>query len=56
MPKESGVWHLYEVNVNKMELKFKGKKCPRCGKFMAFHPTPVKRWMCGGCKYVEYVE
>jgi len=48
------LWKLYEVDYKTMRITFKGKKCPRCGKFMAHHLTPVSRWACGGCGYTDY--
>ncbi|MEM1569594.1 MAG: 30S ribosomal protein S27ae [Candidatus Bathyarchaeia archaeon] len=48
------LWKLYEVDYKNMRITFKGRKCPRCGKFMAHHLNPMSRWSCGGCGYTEY--
>lgn len=48
------LWKLYEIDYKTGSIKFKGRKCPRCGKFMAHHLTPIPRWACGGCGYTEY--
>ena len=43
---------LYNISGEKFERK--NKNCPKCGKgiFMGKHKD---RWVCGKCKYVEFV-
>lgn len=43
---------LYTVSGDKIERK--NRSCPKCGKgiFMGKHKD---RWVCGKCKYVEYL-
>jgi len=56
-PKERGrrgAWDLYKIDGGTAKLA--NKKCPRCGKVMAFHKDPQARWACGGCQYTEYVK
>jgi len=57
-PKEKGgrrgAWNLYKIDGGTAKLA--NKKCPRCGKVMAFHKEPQARWACGGCQYTEYVK
>lgn len=55
-PKEGkrGTWNLYKIEGG--TIKLTNKKCPRCGKVMAFHKEPQARWACGGCQYTEYVK
>ncbi len=50
---KKGIWNLYEKKGN--DVTCKNKSCPKCGQghFMAHHSN---RWVCGGCKYVEYVK
>lgn len=52
----SNVHKLYEFDYSKGTIKLKNKKCPRCGKIMAYHKSPVPRWHCGGCGYTEFLE
>ncbi|MGQ9514042.1 MAG: 30S ribosomal protein S27ae [Thermoproteota archaeon] len=52
--KKKGIWSLYKLEGGK--VKMSNKKCPRCGKVMAFHKEPKSRWTCGGCQYTEYVK
>jgi len=47
---------LYDLDAVKGQAKFKNKKCPRCGNFMAHHKSPVERWTCGSCSFTDYVE
>jgi len=49
-----GAWNLYKIDGGTAKLA--NKKCPRCGKVMAFHKDPQARWACGGCQYTEYVK
>jgi small subunit ribosomal protein S27Ae len=49
-----GAWNLYKMEGGTAKLS--NKKCPRCGKVMAFHKEPQARWSCGGCQYTEYVK
>jgi len=53
--REKGCWSLYEYNYKTGKITLKNKKCPRCGKIMAHHKSPVERWACGGCNYTEYI-
>jgi len=57
-PKEGGerrgTWNLYKIDGGTVKLT--NKKCPRCGKVMAFHKDPQARWACGGCQYTEYAK
>jgi len=50
---KSGIWNRYEKSGDKVSCK--NKSCPKCGAgfFLAKH---ANRWVCGGCKYVEYVK
>ncbi|MBO3800316.1 MAG: 30S ribosomal protein S27ae [Candidatus Brockarchaeota archaeon] len=45
----------YEVDVSKKTVKLRNRKCPRCGKVMAFHKEVKPRWHCGSCDYTEFV-
>jgi small subunit ribosomal protein S27Ae len=47
---------IYEYDQEKWTIELKNKKCPRCGKIMAFHKTPKQRWTCGSCSYTEFVK
>jgi len=57
-PKEEkgkrGAWNLYKIEGGTAKLT--NKKCPRCGKVMAFHKEPQARWACGGCQYTEFAK
>ncbi len=48
-------YKLYEIDYDAGRIKLKNKVCPKCGRVMAFHKSPVPRWHCGYCGYVEYV-
>lgn len=48
------LWKLYETDYKTGTIKFKGRRCPRCRAFMAYHQSPTPRWACGGCGYTEY--
>jgi small subunit ribosomal protein S27Ae len=47
---------VYEVDSAKGTLKFRNRKCPRCGSIMAYHKNPVKRYTCGSCSYTDFVK
>jgi small subunit ribosomal protein S27Ae len=49
-----GSWNIYKIEGGKAKLG--NRKCPRCGKVMAFHKEPQERWACGGCQYTEYLK
>ncbi|MBO3804222.1 MAG: 30S ribosomal protein S27ae [Candidatus Brockarchaeota archaeon] len=51
---KEGSWKVYKIEGGKAKLS--NKKCPRCGKVMAFHKEPNARWACGGCHYTEYAK
>ncbi len=48
-------YKLYVIDYSAGKIVSKNKKCPRCGSTMAFHKSPVSRWHCGKCNYVEFV-
>jgi len=48
-------YKLYEFDYTTGRIVLKNKKCPRCGSVMALHKTPVARWHCGKCNYVEFL-
>ncbi len=45
----------YEVAADKASIKLRNRKCPRCGKVMAFHKDAKPRWHCGSCNFTEFV-
>ena len=45
---------LYDYSYEKKNIKLKNRKCPRCGKIMAYHESPKQRWTCGSCSYTEF--
>jgi len=47
---------LYEIDTQKGTVKFKNRKCPRCGNIMAYHKAPVERWTCGSCSFTDFVK
>ena len=49
-----GAWDIYKIEGGTVKLT--NKKCPRCGKVMAFHKEPQARWACGGCQYTEFAK
>ncbi len=51
----SWVHKLYEYDYETGKIRLKNKKCPRCGRIMAFHKKPRPRWHCGYCHYTEFV-
>ncbi len=46
---------VYEID-SKGTLKFRNRKCPRCGNIMGYHKNPVKRFTCGSCSYTDFVK
>lgn len=44
----------YEVDASKALVKLRNRKCPRCGRVMAFHKEGKPRWHCGACNYTEF--
>ena len=46
----------YEYDLDNWTIKLKNKKCPRCGKIMAYHESPKQRWTCGSCSYTEFIK
>ncbi len=44
----------YEVDASKASVKLGNRKCPRCGRVMAFHKEGKPRWHCGACNYTEF--
>ena len=52
---KDGVWKFYSVDREAMNIKFVGRRCPRCGAFMGYHKNGRKRWHCGQCNFTEYI-
>ncbi|PSN86742.1 30S ribosomal protein S27ae [Candidatus Marsarchaeota G2 archaeon ECH_B_SAG-F08] len=50
------VHKIYEYDYQKMLIKPKNKKCPRCGSYLAHHKAGVERLACGKCGYTEYLK
>lgn len=44
----------YEVDASKTSVRLRNRKCPRCGRVMAFHKEAKPRWHCGACNYTEF--
>ncbi|MBO3754518.1 MAG: 30S ribosomal protein S27ae [Candidatus Brockarchaeota archaeon] len=44
----------YEVDASKASVRLRNRKCPRCGRVMAFHKEVKPRWHCGACNYTEF--
>jgi small subunit ribosomal protein S27Ae len=53
---EARLSKVYELDSEKGTLKFRNRKCPRCGSIMAYHKNPVQRYTCGSCSYTDYVK
>ncbi len=47
---------VYEYDSEKGAIKFRNRKCPRCGNIMAYHKAPVKRYTCGSCSFTDFVK
>lgn len=44
----------YEVDASRASVRLRNRKCPRCGRVMAFHKEGKPRWHCGACNYTEF--
>jgi len=51
---EARLSKVYEYDFEKGTIKFRNRKCPRCGNIMAYHKAPVKRYTCGSCSYTDF--
>lgn len=44
----------YDIDISKSSIRLRNRKCPRCGRVMAFHKVTKPRWHCGACNYTEF--